>query len=56
MVTAVAVPVVGLVVALPAHYPYDFDTVGHLGLIYADTLLFVIGALLALPALPWRRA
>jgi hypothetical protein len=55
-VTAVAVPVVGLLVALPAHYPYDFDTLGHLGLIYADTLLFVVGALLALTALPRRRA
>jgi hypothetical protein len=50
-VTAVAAPVLGLVVALPAHYPNNFDTLGHLGLIYADTLLFVVGALLALPAL-----
>jgi hypothetical protein len=55
-VTAVAAPVLGLVVALPAHYPNNFDTLGHLGLIYADTLLFVVGALLALPALvPDRR-
>lgn len=53
-VTAVAVPVLGLAVALPAHYPNDFDTLGHLGLIYADTLLFVVGALLALSGL--RRA
>jgi hypothetical protein len=50
-VTAVVVPVLGLAVALPAHYPNDFDTLGHLGLIYADTLLFVIGAILALLAL-----
>ena len=49
--TAVAVPVLGLAVALPAHYPNDFDTLGHLGLIYADTLLFVVGALLALGGL-----
>lgn len=47
-VTAVAVPVLALVVALPAHYPNDFDTLGHLGLIYADTLLFVVGTVLAL--------
>jgi len=46
-VTAVAVPVVGLAVALPAHYPWGFDTFGHLGLIYADTVLFVVGAALA---------
>ena len=50
-VTAVVVPVFGLAVALPAHYPWGFDTLGHLGLIYADTLLFVVGAALALPSL-----
>lgn len=55
-VTAVAVPVLGLAVALPAHYPADLDTLGHLGLIYADTLLFVVGALLALRALMAARA
>jgi len=38
-------------VALPAHYPNDFDTFGHLGLIYADTLLFAVGALIALAGL-----
>jgi hypothetical protein len=27
---AVLTPVVGLAVALPAHYPYGFDTLGHL--------------------------
>lgn len=46
-VTALVVPVVGLAVALPAHYANGFDTVGHLGLIYADTLLFLVGAVLA---------
>ena len=50
-VGAVAAPVLGLAVALPAHYPSNFDTAGHLGLIYADTLLFVVGALVALSAL-----
>jgi hypothetical protein len=50
-VTAVAVPVLGLAVALPAHYPNSFDTLGHLGLIYADTLLFVAGAVVALVGL-----
>jgi len=43
-VTAVVVPVFGLAVALPAHYPWGFDTLGHLGLIYLDTLIFVVGA------------
>ncbi|HZA87016.1 MAG TPA: hypothetical protein VE466_09060, partial [Acidimicrobiales bacterium] len=54
-VTAVAAPVLGLAVALPAHYPNDLDTAGHLGLIYADTALFVVGALLALASL-WERS
>ena len=53
-VAAVAAPVLGLVVALPAHYPYGFDTVGHLGLIYLATAIFVVGAALSLKAL-WER-
>jgi len=48
---AVAAPVLGLAVALPAHYPYGFDTIGHLGLIYLATAIFVVGAVLALKAL-----
>jgi hypothetical protein len=48
-ITAVVAPVVGLAVALPAHYPNNLDTLGHLGLIYLATAIFVIGALLALP-------
>jgi hypothetical protein len=56
-VTAVVVPVFGLAVALPAHYPWGFDTLGHLGLIYADTLLFVVGAGIAVvPLLGRNRA
>jgi hypothetical protein len=47
-VGAVTAPVLGLAVALPAHYPYNFDTLGHLGLIYLATVIFVVGALLAL--------
>lgn len=48
-VTAVAAPVLALAVALPAHYPNNFDTAGHLGLIYLATAIFVVGALLSLP-------
>ena len=56
-VGAVSAPVLGLAVALPAHYPYHFDTIGHLGLIYLATLVFVIGALLSLrPILDQPRA
>lgn len=50
-VTAVVVPVLGLGIALPAHYPWGFDTVGHLGLIYADVGIFLVGAVLSYPAL-----
>lgn len=46
-VGAVAAPVLGLAVALPAHYPYGFATIGHLGLIYLATAIFVAGAVLA---------
>ena len=47
-VGAVSAPVLGLAVALPAHYPYHLDTIGHLGLIYLATIVFVVGALLTL--------
>lgn len=48
---AVASPVLGLLVALPLHYVYGFNTIGHLGLIYLGTLIFVVGALIALMGL-----
>jgi phosphoglycerol transferase MdoB-like AlkP superfamily enzyme len=48
---AVAAPVLALAVALPAHYPWGFDTIGHLGLIYLATAIFVVGAVLSLSAL-----
>ncbi len=55
-VGAVAAPVLGLAVALPAHYPNDFDTLGHLGLIYLAVVIFVTGALLSLRGLLGRQA
>lgn len=50
-ITAVASPVLGLLIALPMHYTNGFDTIGHLGLIYLATLVFLVGALLSLNAL-----
>ena len=47
-VGAVAAPVIALAVALPAHYPNSFDTIGHLGLIYLAVVIFVVGALVSL--------
>ena len=52
---AVSAPVLALAVALPAHYPNNFDTLGHLGLIYLAVLIFVAGALIALRGLLDRR-
>jgi hypothetical protein len=54
-VGAVAAPVLALAVALPAHYPNDFDTLGHLGLIYLAVVIFGAGALVALPAIITQR-
>ena len=55
-IAAVVSPVVGLAVALPYHYTGTFqhDWVTHLGPIYLATLVFVVGALLALRAMPRR--
>ena len=55
-VAAVAAPVLGLAVALPAHYPWGFATIGHLGLIYLATVIFVVGALLSLKVLAAERS
>jgi hypothetical protein len=50
-VGAVSSAVLGLAIALPAHYPYHLDTLGHLGLIYLATALFVVGAVLTIRVL-----
>jgi len=49
-ITAVISPVVGLAVALPLHYTgaFEHDWVTHLGPIYLGTLIYVVGALMAL--------
>ena len=49
-ITAVISPVVGLTVALPMHYTgaFEHDWVSHLGPIYVGTLIFVVGAVMAL--------
>ena len=54
-VGAVAAPVLGLLVALPAHYPNGFDTLIHLGPIYLGTAVFVIGAVFALQGISAAR-
>jgi hypothetical protein len=49
-ITALISPVVGLIVALPMHYTgaFQHDWVSHLGPIYVGTLIFVVGAVMAL--------
>jgi hypothetical protein len=55
-IAAVVAPVVGLAVALPYHYTGTFahNWLTHLGPIYLATIVFVIGALLALRAMASR--
>jgi hypothetical protein len=55
-VGAMAAPALALAVALPAHYPNNFDTLGHLGLIYLAVIIFVAGAFVALPGVIERRS
>ena len=52
-ITAVIVPVVGLAVALPLHYMghFDYNWVNHLGPIYLGTIIYIVGAVLALAGL-----
>ena len=47
------VPVVGLAVALPMHYMghFHYDWVSHLGPIYLGTIIYVVGAVVALVGL-----
>ncbi|MFZ5623181.1 MAG: hypothetical protein ACOY71_01955 [Gemmatimonadota bacterium] len=47
--TAFVAPVIGVGLALPLHYVYGFATMGHLGLIYADAAVLLVGTILA-----WR--
>src|SRR5215204_5151458 len=44
--------VVALAVVVPPHYAYGIATLGHLGPIYLDVLLLVIGTVVAYTALP----
>ena len=49
--TALLAPVVAVAVALPLHYPYGFDTIGHLGLIYLDAFILLVGTVLSYNAM-----
>lgn len=45
--TAFLAPVIAVGVALPLHYPYGIGTLGHLGLIYLDAAILLVGTLVA---------
>lgn len=49
--TAFLSPVVAVVIALPLHFPYGFATLGHLGLIYLDAGILLVGTLISYRAL-----
>lgn len=49
--TAFLAPVVGVGLALPLHYSYGFATLGHLGAIYFDAAILLVGTVLAAKAL-----
>ena len=46
-----AVPVIALVISLPLHYLYGLDTLGHLGPIYLDVVLLIVGTAMSYNAL-----
>jgi hypothetical protein len=50
--TAFVAPVVGVGIALPLHHVYGLGTLGHLGLIYLDAGILLVGTVLAAKALP----
>ena len=52
--TALLAPVIGVAVALPLHFVYGIGTLGHLGPIYLDLAVLMIGAALAWRALGSR--
>ncbi len=40
-------PVIGIGIALPLHYPFGLATLGHLGLVYLDAAILIVGTVLA---------
>jgi len=50
--TAFLSPVVAVAIALPLHFPYGLATYGHLGPIYLDAVILLVGTVIAYTALP----
>jgi len=51
LVTAFLTPVIALVFAVPLHYVYGLATLGHIGPIYLDAAILLVGTVLAQRAL-----
>ena len=51
MWTAFLTPVIGVAIAVPLHFPYGIGTLGHLGLIYLDAVILLVGTVLSYNAL-----
>lgn len=49
--TAFVAPAIAVGLALPLHYVYGIGTLGHLGLIYLDVVILLVGTVLASKAL-----
>jgi hypothetical protein len=48
--TVLTVIIVAVLITLPLHYVYGIATIGHLGSLYVDVALLVVGSLLSLRA------
>ncbi|MEW5938258.1 MAG: hypothetical protein AB1750_01235 [Chloroflexota bacterium] len=53
--TAFLVPVIGVAIALPLHFVYGIGTLGHLGLIYLDAAILLVGTVMSNNALKSAR-
>ena len=51
MWTAFLTPVIGVAIVLPLHFVYGIGTIGHLGLIYLDAAILLVGTVLSYNAL-----
>jgi cytochrome bd-type quinol oxidase subunit 2 len=49
--TAFLAPVVAVGIALPLHFPYHIATLGHLGLIYLDAIILLVGTIVSYRAM-----
>jgi len=55
MGTAFITPVIGVAIALPLHFVYGIGTLGHLGLIYLDAVVLLVGTVMSYNALKSSR-